>query len=151
MLVFAASVDRRMRNGLDLQNKGGPARWTSDRKLPVRSDSSSAIASGRFSHKPPQLAGFLARSRRKHAMHQLKVVVLGQKPLSRAVKEDRVALAVHYQYRLCKGLQDIRKDVYFATSGGELGAEFASALNPPQQGGQFVLILRVESWLIERP
>src|ERR1700738_5026693 len=97
MLVFAASVDCRMWNRLDLQNKGAPARWTSDRKLTVRS---SAIASGRFSHKPPQLAGFMARSRRKHAMHQLKVVVFGQKPLSRAVKEDRVALTVHYQYRL---------------------------------------------------
>src|ERR1700730_95185 len=93
----------------------------------------------------------MARSRRKHAMHQLKVVVFGQKPLSRAVKEDRGALRVHYQYRLGKVVQFIDSDVYFATSGSELGAEFASALNPPQQGGQFVLIFRVESWLIERP
>src|ERR1700687_1853484 len=100
MLVFAASVDGRMRNRLDLQNKRTPARWTSERKLTVRSDYSFAIASGRFSHKPPQLAGFMARSRRKHAMHQLKGVVFGQKPLSRAVKEDRVEPAVHYQYRL---------------------------------------------------
>src|SRR3954467_2503840 len=98
MLLFAASVDCRMRNRLDLQNKGAPARWTSDRKLTVRSDHSSAIASGRFSHKPSELAGVMARSRRKHAMHQLKVVVFGQNALSRAVMEDRVALAIHDQY-----------------------------------------------------
>src|SRR6185437_15695443 len=62
-----------------------------------------------------------------------------------------MALAVHDQYRLRKGLHDVRKNLDFAARGHEIGAEFASAPQLQQQRAEFTLVLRIECQLIEWP